>query len=122
MRLRNVPGAKEAVAQSPLVVQEPHALKGCWRSLFAGKEALHLEIGAGKGNFLFGMALLHGDTAFVGIERYATVLYKALNKMPEELADSVRFVRMDAEIVTEVFEAGEVDRIYLNFSDPWPKA
>ena len=121
MRLRNVPGAREAVEQSPHVVQDAHALKGRWRSLFDGRQALHVEIGAGKGNFLFGMAALHPDTAFIGIERYATVLFKALNKMPEALSGQLRFVRMDAEIVTEVFETGEVDRIYLNFSDPWPK-
>ena len=121
MRLRNVPGARNAVEQSPHVVQDARAHKGAWRSLFPGKSALHLEIGSGKGNFLYGMASLHPDTAFVGIERYATVLYKALNKMPDDLAESVRFVRMDAEQVDEVFDAGEVERIYLNFSDPWPK-
>ena len=122
MRLRNVPGAREAVEQSPHVVQDPHALKGCWRSLFAENGTLHLEIGAGKGNFLFGMAKNHPDIAYVGIERYATVLFKALNKMPEDLADRIKFVRMDAELVAEVFAEGEADRIYLNFSDPWPKA
>ena len=122
MRLRNVPGAREAVEKSPHVVQDPHAMKGCWRSLFAEPETLYLEIGAGKGNFLFGMAGNHPDIAFVGIERYATVLFKALNKMPEAVTDRVKFVRMDAELVAEVFAEGEADRIYLNFSDPWPKA
>lgn len=122
MRLRNIPGARTAVEESPFVVQEPQALKGRWRSLFADKQALHVEIGAGKGNFLFGMAECHADTGFIGIERYATVLYKALNKMPEAAAASVRLVRMDAELVAEVFDTYEADRIYLNFSDPWPKA
>lgn len=122
MRLRNVPGAREAVEQSPHVVQEPHALKGRWRSLFPESRALHVEIGAGKGNFLYGMASRYTDTAFVGIERYATVLYKALNKMPALLEGRVYFVRMDAMLVEEVFDTGEADRLYLNFSDPWPKA
>ena len=122
MRLRNDPKARQAVEQSPFVVQEPHALKGRWRSLFPDGCALHVEIGAGKGSFLYGMAKSHPDTAFIGIERYATVLYKALNKMPEDVTDRVRFVRMDAELLTEVFDQGEADRIYLNFSDPWPKA
>ena len=122
MRLRNIPGAREAVEHSPHVIQDPHAQKGCWRGLFPDGCKLHIEIGAGKGNFLIGMAQCHTDTAFVGIERYATVLYKALRKLPEDLTDRIRFVRMDAERLTEVFDEGEVDRIYLNFSDPWPKA
>lgn len=122
MRLRNVPGAREAVEQSPHVVQEPHALKGHWRGLFEESRTLYVEIGAGKGNFLFGMAKSHADAAYVGIERYATVLYKALNKFPQELADRIRFVRMDATLIAEVFDAEEADGIYLNFSDPWPKA
>ena len=139
MRLRNDPKAREAVEESPFVVQDPFAWKGRWWEVFARADRdasadkepaaaacaqmpLHVEIGAGKGNFLIGMAKKHADTAFVGIERYATVLYKALRKLPEEVSDRVRFVRMDAEILTEVFGEGEADRIYLNFSDPWPKA
>ena len=126
MRLRNIPGAREAVENSPCVVQDPHARKGCWRSLFAENSAdrlpLHVEIGAGKGRFLAGMAQNHADCAFVGIERYATVLYKALRRMPEDVKDRIRFVCMDAELIAEVFDRGEVDRLYLNFSDPWPKA
>ena len=122
MRLRNIPGAREAVEASPYVVQDPRGMKGCWRSLFPEGLPLHVEIGAGKGSFLTGMALLHEDRAYVGIEKYATVLYKALRKLSEEGTDRLRFVRMDAELVAEVFDPGEADRIYLNFSDPWPKA
>ena len=82
---------------------------------------LHIEIGMGKGRFLMDMAKLHPEVNYVGIEKYSSVLLRAIQKMEEEELPNVRFIRMDAEEITNVFGRGEVERIYLNFSDPWPK-
>ena len=121
MRLRNIPGAREAVAASPCCVQEIHAHRGHWRELFPGKKRLSLEIGCGKGNFLIRTAELHPGEAFLGIEQSSTVLYKALKKLGDVPPDNLRFLCTDAMILTELFAPGELDGIYLNFSDPWPK-
>ena len=87
------------------------------------KEArpLHLEIGTGKGRFLTTMAAEHADCHFAGVERYASVLYKALRRCAEEELTNVRFLCADASALCDWFAPGEVKRIYLNFSDPWPK-
>lgn len=121
MRLRNIPGAREAVAASPYCVQDVHAYRGRWRELFPGKRHLYLEIGCGKGRFLIETAQRYPEDAFLGMERFSTVLYKALKKLPDPAPENLRFLLLDAEILTEVFAPGEVDGIYLNFSDPWPK-
>ncbi|MCD8326621.1 MAG: tRNA (guanosine(46)-N7)-methyltransferase TrmB [Lachnospiraceae bacterium] len=128
MRLRNVPGAGEVLEASEYVIKEPTEMKGRWRELFSCQERdaseapLHLEIGMGKGAFLHQMALLHGEIAYVGLERYSSVLVKALSRLEAEPLKNVRLVCADAEEIPEMFDPGEVDRIYLNFSDPWPKA
>ncbi len=127
MRLRNIPGAKDAIAQSPFVIQDPQAHKGEWKKVFSADQPLHIEVGMGKGRFLMDMARLHPDINYVGIEMYDSVLLRALQKM-EELAEegqglsNLLFMRVDARLLPEIFSQGEVDRIYLNFSDPWPKA
>ncbi|MDO4519744.1 MAG: tRNA (guanosine(46)-N7)-methyltransferase TrmB [Eubacteriales bacterium] len=127
MRLRNIPGAKDAITDSIYVVQNPETNRGNWKQVFEKDQPLHIEVGMGKGRFIMDMARLHPDINYVGIEMYDSVLLRALQKM-EELAEAgeklpnVRFMRMDARNLPEVFEKGEVDRIYLNFSDPWPKA
>ena len=121
MRLRNIPGAREAVSASPWCIQDAPALKGKWRTLLAEDAPLYVEIGSGKGRFLTEMARRYPDRLYIGIERYSTVIYKALRKLPEHAPGNLRFVLMDAVLLGEVFETGEVDGIYLNFSDPWPK-
>lgn len=127
MRLRNIPGAKDAVLESPFTIQEPEAHKGMWAAAFPKKQPLHIEVGMGKGRFLMDMARLHPEINYVGIEMYDSVLLRALQKR-EELAaageelPNLFFMRMDARNLPEVFAKEEVDRIYLNFSDPWPKA
>ena len=75
----------------------------------------------GKGRFLMDLAALHPDINYIGVERYGSVLYRALQKMDENPLPNVRFLCINAEILPEIFEAGELDQIYLNFSDPWPK-
>lgn len=121
MRLRNIPGADDAILNSSYCIQNPKEQKGSWQSVFPSAQPLHIEIGMGKGQFLMRMAAAHPDVNYLGIERYSSVLLRALQKMELVPLANLRFICMDAAELTEVFEAGEVSRIYLNFSDPWPK-
>ena len=127
MRLRNIPGAQDAILESPYVVQEPQTKKGHWAEVFAKKQPLHIEVGMGKGRFLMDLARLHPEINYVGIEMYDSVLLRALQKREEleqngEVYSNLFFMRVDARLLPDIFEKGEVDKIYLNFSDPWPKA
>ena len=127
MRLRNIPGAKDEITSSPYVIQNPEANKGMWGAAFPKKQPLHIEVGMGKGRFLMDMARLHPNINYVGIEMYDSVLLRALQKREElenagQALPNLYFMRMDARNLPEVFDPGEVDKIYLNFSDPWPKA
>ena len=121
MRLRNIPGADEAIADSPHCIQEPMAEKGRWNLIFGNENPIHIEIGMGKGQFIMKLAKEHPDINYIGIERYSSVLLRALQKMEIEPLPNIRFLCMDASIITEVFDKEEVAKIYLNFSDPWPK-
>ena len=123
MRLRNITGSREVIAESPYVVQEElqPQVAGTWHTLFGNNNPIHIEIGMGKGKFIHTMAKLHPDINYVGIEKYSSVLLRAIQKMEEEELPNLKFLRMDAEDIATVFAPGEVDRIYLNFSDPWPK-
>lgn len=121
MRLRNIPGADEAIADSPHCIQEPMAEKGRWHLIFGNENPIHIEIGMGKGQFIMKLAKEHPDINYIGIERYSSVLLRALQKMEVEPLPNIRFLCMDASIITEVFDKEEVAKIYLNFSDPWPK-
>ena len=123
MRLRNITGSREVIAESPYVVQEElqPQVAGTWHTLFGNNNPIHIEIGMGKGTFIHTMAKLHPDINYVGIEKYSSVLLRAIQKMEEEELPNLKFLRMDAEDIATVFAPGEVDRIYLNFSDPWPK-
>ena len=123
MRLRNIPGAKDAITGSNYVVQEPASHKGKWAQVFPKDQPLHIEVGMGKGRFLMDMAKLHPEINYVGIEMYDSVLLRAVQKREqlEEDLPNLYFIRMDARNLPDVFEKGEVDKIYLNFSDPWPK-
>ena len=116
-----MPGAREEIAENRLVIHEPEKIKGSWEQFFGNKNPLHIEIGMGKGRFLHEMARLHPSINYIGIEKYSSVLLRAIQKMEEEPLPNLLFIRMDAEYITEVFGKDEVERIYLNFSDPWPK-
>ena len=128
MRLRNIPGARDDLANSRYVVQEDvmTSLRGRWSGQFAQKRPLRIEIGMGKGQFLTQMSLQHPEYNYIGIEKYSSVLVRALQKR-DHLSesgidlDNLLYIRMDAENLPLIFCPGEVDRIYLNFSDPWPK-
>lgn len=121
MRLRNITGSREVIAASAYVAHEERECRGKWAELFENTHPIHIEIGMGKGKFIHTMARLHPEINYIGIEKYSSVLLRAVQKMEEEELPNLRFIRMDAEEITEVFAPGEVDRIYLNFSDPWPK-
>lgn len=121
MRLRNITGSREVIADSQFVVHEPVAQKGCWSILFGNSHPIHIEIGMGKGRFLMELAARNPEINYIGIEKYSSVLLRAIQKMEERELPNLRFIRMDAEELCEVFDRGEVAKIYLNFSDPWPK-
>ncbi len=121
MRLRNVPGAREAIQESHLTVNKPQDNKGKWNQEFGNENPIRIEIGMGKGKFILQLAKENPNINYVGIEKYSSVLIRAIEKCQELDIKNLRFIRMDAEYICDVFAKGEVDRIYLNFSDPWPK-
>ncbi len=121
MRLRNVPGAREDIAKHKLAINEPENNKGKWNEEFGNNNPIQLEIGMGKGLFLTTLAQQNPNINYVGIEKYSSVLVRALEKCEDLELDNIRFIRMEAEYIEDVFAKGEVDKIYLNFSDPWPK-
>ena len=121
MRLRNIRGSREIVAANDYVVQEPEKWKGQWKSLFGNDNPLHIEIGMGKGRFIMEMAARNPQINYIGIEKYSSVLLRALEKSKETELTNLYFIRFDAEYLNDIFGSEELDRIYLNFSDPWPK-
>lgn len=121
MRLKNVPGSRDVIAESNLVIHEPENEKGNWSRIFGNDHPIHIEVGMGKGKFIYEMAKIHPEINYIGIEKYSSVLLRAIQKMEKEPLNNLKFIRMDAEGIAEVFAKDEVDRIYLNFSDPWPK-
>lgn len=121
MRLRNIKGSREVIASNEFVVQEAETQRGQWKAVFENENPVHIEIGMGKGQFIMELARRNPDINYVGIEKYSSVLIRAIEKRSQEDLPNLLFVRMDAEHIAEVFGEEEVDRIYLNFSDPWPK-
>lgn len=121
MRLRHDRRADEAVENSEYVEQNPVSFKGKWKDRFGNNNPIHVEIGMGKGNFITTLAAQNPDINYIGIERVATVIFKGLKKQQELKLKNLILVVFNAENITEVFDKDEVDRIYLNFSDPWPK-
>lgn len=121
MRLRNVPGARETIIENQFSVQQPEQMKGKWAEVFQNDHPIHIEVGMGKGQFIIEMARRNPEVNYIGIEKYSSVLVRAVEKLEDFEQDNLRLIRMDAENIEEVFDKDEVDRIYLNFSDPWPK-
>lgn len=132
MRIRHVKGSEEYVAGSPLVIQRPEDFRGRYKEAVFGTEApIRLEIGMGMGTFIRELSRREPDISFIGFELNTTVLYKALRRYEailaeedreaSEAAGNLRFIRSDARFLQDYFAEGEIDRIYLNFSDPWPK-
>ena len=123
MRLRNIRGSRERIAASPYVVHEEESRAGSWKEIFGNSHPVYIEIGTGKGQFIMELARRNPQNNYVGIEKYSSVLIRALDKMEQEdpPLSNLYFVRMDAEAIENVFAPGEAAGIYLNFSDPWPK-
>ena len=111
MRLRNITGSREVIADSIYVVQEPQEKKGRWKEVFGNDRPIQIEIGMGKGKFLHTLAKENPDINYIGIEKYSSVLLRAIQKMEEDELPNLKFIRMDAEDIDKVFGKGEVDRI-----------
>lgn len=120
MRLRNVKGAKEVINSSDYIIDNYMDYKGNFKSLFGNDNPIHIEIGMGKGDFIIGMALSNPNINFIGIEKFDSVLVRAIQKLDDKDIPNLRLIRMDALHIDEAFSK-EIECIYLNFSDPWPK-
>ncbi|OLA15478.1 MAG: tRNA (guanosine(46)-N7)-methyltransferase TrmB [Coprococcus sp. 43_8] len=122
MRLRNVPGADAYLTAHPLVIKNETRYRGTWKETFQNPEnPIHIEIGMGKGQFLLTLAKENPSINYIGIEMYSSVLYRALERREQTELNNLFFIRFDAKYLLDIFDQEEVDRIYLNFSDPWPK-
>ena len=121
MRLRNIPRAESVLEACKEVVKNPESLCGHWNQEFQNERPLHIEIGMGKGQFIMELARQNPDINYLGMERYESVLYRGLQKLEENPLPNLRLLCEDAALLPDFFEKGELDRIYLNFSDPWPK-
>ena len=127
MRLRHIKGCEDFISEAKECIREDKAIeqKGKIQDIFKEKRPLQIEIGMGKGQFIRNMAIKNPDINFIGIEKYESVLMKAIqrkrNLETEKEIDNLRFLCADARKLAEIFDVGEVDKIFLNFSDPWPK-
>lgn len=120
MRLKHVKGASEIIKSGIYYVDEPKNFKGNWDNIFGNENPIYIEIGMGKGDFIIENALKYPSINFIGIEKFDSVIVRAVQKSNELELNNLKLIRMDAMEIDEVFDK-EVDRIYLNFSDPWPK-
>lgn len=122
MRVRNRPGAAEMLAAHPnFVISDPTLWKGKWNELFGNDHPIHIEIGMGKGQFITVMAKAHPEINYIGVEMQVSVVSIALDKLIEQPLPNLKLLHVDGSALTEYFADSEVDQIYLNFSDPWPK-
>lgn len=121
MRLRHIPGSEQQIEESPFVISGPEEFRGQWNMFFGNTNPLHIEVGMGKGRFITELAAAHPEINYIGIERYTSVLLKAVEKRSLLFLPNLYFLCVDARTLPDIFAEGEVDRIYLNFSDPWPK-
>lgn len=124
MRLRNIKGARDVIADTSFCIKEPEKHKGKWKEeIFHNNNPIHVEIGMGKGKFIMELAMKNPQINYVGIEKYSSVLLRGIQKMNamETPLSNLVFIRFDAEHITDIFGHEEIDKIYLNFSDPWPK-
>ncbi len=120
MRLRNIKNAQDIINKNKYVVLNPKDYRGKMQQLFKNNNKIEVEIGMGKGDFIINKAKLNPNVNFIGIEKYASVLVKAIKKLDNIELNNLKIMNIDANIIDEIFD-NEVDKIYLNFSDPWPK-
>lgn len=109
------------IAACDYVIHNPQECRGKWHEIFGNDSPIRIEIGMGKGRFIMDLTRQNPDVNYVGIEKYSSVLIRGIQKLEADPLPNLYFIRMEAEEITSVFGVGEVDRIYLNFSDPWPK-
>ncbi|UJW58682.1 tRNA (guanosine(46)-N7)-methyltransferase TrmB [Bacillus sp. A116_S68] len=122
MRLRNKPWAGEYIESHPEIVeQDPEKWKGRWYDRFGNEAPLHIEVGTGKGRFLTEMAKMYPHINYIGVEKYESVLITAVQRAVEENIPNVVFLQKDVSDLTDYFSPKELDRVYINFTDPWPK-
>ena len=120
MRLKNIKGAKEKIKLSPYIIDNPEQFKGKYQKLFNNNNPVHLEIGMGKGDFIIEMAQKYPNINFIGIEKFDSVILRATQKLENIDLPNLKLIRFDATEIENIFNK-EIDTIYLNFSDPWPK-
>ncbi|MCD7032713.1 tRNA (guanosine(46)-N7)-methyltransferase TrmB [Metabacillus sp. GX 13764] len=122
MRVRNKPWASDFLKSHPdIAIQDPAAHKGKWKELFGNDHPIHIEVGSGKGRFMAGMAKQNPDTNYIAIELFQSVIIDVLQKVLDEELPNLKILNVNAEDLRDYFDYGEIDRVYLNFSDPWPK-
>ena len=122
MRLRNKPWAREKISTYPqYIIPQPEKAKGHWNEIFGNNNPIHIEVGTGKGQFVTGMAKQNPDINYIGIEMYESVVITALDRLIEAELPNLKLLNVDGAELRNYFEKGEVGRVYLNFSDPWPK-
>lgn len=120
MRLKKVKGAEEAIEASKYIIKDPKKYKGKFKDIFNNNNHICLEIGMGKGDFIIGMAKKYPNINFIGLEKFDSVIVRAIEKIEEQDIPNLKLIRIDAEEITEIFDH-EIECLYLNFSDPWPK-
>lgn len=122
MRLRNKPWAQDKIDEHPgIVVPDPENWRGKWNEIFGNDHPVHIEVGTGKGQFITEMSKLHPDINFIGIERQKSIVVSAIDKMKESGQRNLKMINVNAMELNGFFAENEVHRVYLNFSDPWPK-
>lgn len=120
LRLKNVKNASNIIKGSEYIILNPNDYKGKWNKLFENQNPINIEIGMGKGDFIIEMAKKNPNVNFIGIEMFDSVMVRAVQKLENQNFDNLKLIRMDATYINDVFDR-EIDTIYLNFSDPWPK-
>ncbi len=120
MRLKNVKGANDIIIKGLYYIDNPSIYKGKWNKLFNNNNPLYIELGMGKGDFIINDALKYPNINFIGIEKYDSVIVRAIQKSNELELNNLKLLRLDVINIDDVFDK-EIDKIYLNFSDPWPK-
>ena len=120
MRLKHIKNADVIIASSPYLVQNPNDYKGKWKELFGNDNPIEIEIGTGRGKFITSLAIDNPNTNYIGIEKYDSPLVTAVKRLENVNISNLKLICMDAKNINDVFDK-EIDKIYLNFSDPWPK-
>lgn len=122
MRLRKVKNALEKLKSSKYFIENPSLYKGKWKELFNNNNPIHIEIGCGKGQFISQLATINSDINYIAIEKFDSVLLRAKEKLDNIVLNNLKLILLDATLLLDVFEKEEIDLIYINFSDPWPKS